>query len=162
MNISLRFLLNAGLGAAGMYYFDPHRGRERRASLRERLDRGERPMDGTPHDDARRLRAHAPEAHTEFMREVWSPEMRAIGGVAGGTATLYGLGRGGLRGTVLGIAGGLLLVRAITNVEFRRLPGIARDSRSTHADRNPANSDVDNETLARRERAPGSQPGPVH
>ena len=39
MKISLRFLFTAGLGAAAMYYFDPERGRERRALLRERLER---------------------------------------------------------------------------------------------------------------------------
>jgi hypothetical protein len=38
MRIPLRFLFTAGLGAAAMYYFDPDRGRQRRALLQERLE----------------------------------------------------------------------------------------------------------------------------
>lgn len=161
MNIPLRFVFTAGLGAAGMYYFDPARGRRRRAQLRERLGQGERRTSRTA-DSAPSPRPRAPQEHTEFMREVWSPEVRAIGGVAGSTAALYGLGRGGLRGMLLGIAGVLLLARAVTNVELRRLPGIARHAGDTGAGRRAGVSDVENGTLPRRENTPENQPGPVH
>lgn len=119
MKISLRFLFNAGLGAAAMYYFDPDRGTERRALLRDRLEERERRSSGAARP--RPARARPPREHTELMQEIWSPAVRATGGVAGGTAALYGLGRGGFRGTLLGVAGLLLLARAVTNTELRRL-----------------------------------------
>jgi hypothetical protein len=96
------------------------------------------------------------------MREVWSPDVRTISGVAGGAAALSGLGRGGLRGTLLGIAGVLLLARAITNVELRRLPGIARHARDTDTGHRAAMRDIENGTLPRRQSTPEKQPGPVH
>jgi osmotically-inducible protein OsmY len=37
MNKTLSFLASAGIGATGMYLFDPQRGRTRRAFLREKL-----------------------------------------------------------------------------------------------------------------------------
>lgn len=119
MKISLGFLFNAGLGAAAMYYFDPDRGTERRALLRDRLEalEGGQPGGARP----RPARVRPPREHTELMQEAWSPAIRATGSVAGGTAALYGLGRGGFRGTLLGVAGLLLLARAATNTELRRL-----------------------------------------
>ena len=37
MNDALKLLLTAGLGATAMYYFDPARGRYRRAMVRDQL-----------------------------------------------------------------------------------------------------------------------------
>lgn len=222
MTRPLRFLLTAGLGAATMYYFDPARGRYRRALVRDQLVHGEHKavhgasvarrdarnrargfvsalrslLDSGPADDVvlvQRVRAclgrvvthphsidveasdgvvtlsgpiledEAPllvdcalgvsgvrdlqnrlEVHTEpgripglqgtprersgshaaFMQENWAPAARAAGGVAGVTAALYGLGRGGFRGALLGTGGLLLLTRAVTNLQLRRLFGI--------------------------------------
>ncbi|BAU47954.1 cyclase [Sulfurifustis variabilis] len=65
-----------------------------------------------------------------FAQGNWSPGARAIGGMGGGAAALYGFGRGGLLGTALGIAGSLLLARAVTNLELRRLTGIGAARRA--------------------------------
>jgi hypothetical protein len=64
------------------------------------------------------------------VREIWSPSVRATGGVAGGTAALYCLGHGGLHGTLLGAAGLLLLTRTVSNTELRRLFGIGTSQRA--------------------------------
>lgn len=167
MKISLRFLFNAGLGAAAMYYFDPDRGPERRTRLRDRLEHGEdRALDAGP-ANPRPGRTQPPQEHSEFMQDTWSPAVRATAGVAGGTAALYGLGRGGFRGTLLGAAGLLLLARATTNTGLRRLLGIGgpRHASEAEADRARAKGGVE------RGRMPGhatptegtpEQPGPVH
>lgn len=65
-----------------------------------------------------------PGNRSERPQESWSPTARATSGVAGGTVLLYGLGRGGFRGTLLGAAGLLLVARALTNLELRRVFGI--------------------------------------
>jgi len=170
MTIPVRFLFTAGLGATAMYYFDPDRGRERRALVREWLEHGERQLPGgTGPADRLPRRRHSPREHTGFTQEeIWSPAVRATGGVAGGTAALYGLGRGGLRGTLLGAAGLLLLARAVTNTGLRRLFGIgvSRGAGGTDADRAQAQgNDVESGRMPPRatptEDTP-EQPGPVH
>lgn len=226
MTRPLRFLLTAGLGAATMYYFDPARGRYRRALVRDQLVHGEhKAMHGAsvagrdarnratgivstirsairslqdhgqpddvvlvqrvraclgrvvthPHsigveakegvvtlsgpiledevpllvdcalgvsgvrDLDNHLETHreagnipglqgtprkSPGSRAELLQENWSPAVRAAGCVAGTTAALRGLGRGGFRGMLLGTAGLLLLTRAVTNLQLRRLLGI--------------------------------------
>lgn len=59
-----------------------------------------------------------------FRQTNWSPAARAVGGVAGGLAAVYGFGRRGVAGAASGVAGLLLLLRAATNLELRRLIGI--------------------------------------
>jgi uncharacterized membrane protein len=226
MNSRLTMLLTATMGAAAMYYFDPARGRYRRALVRDRLvhstheakhgigvvgrDMRNRTagttavmrslFDSRPADDAVladrvrsalgrvvthpasiQVEAHdgvitlsgpiladeAPallacvravrgvdavedelELHDEpgrvpglqgeprqrpgkrsaFMQENWSPTARAIGGLAGAAATLWGLNRHRRAGTLLSGAGLVLLGRALTNVELRRLLGVGEQS----------------------------------
>lgn len=60
----------------------------------------------------------------EFMQENWAPAPRAIGLIAGALAALHGFRRGTPAGTILGQAGLLLIARAATNLELRRLFGI--------------------------------------
>jgi uncharacterized membrane protein len=65
-----------------------------------------------------------PAPHGPFMQENWSPAERAVGGLAGAFAFLWGFGRHTFGGTLVGTAGLLLLGRAATNLELRRLLGI--------------------------------------
>jgi uncharacterized membrane protein len=222
MNHSLKILLSTALGAAAMYYFDPARGRHRRALVRDQLvhaghkadhgvsvvardsrnrvigvgaglrslfDRGQ-PDDAVlvervrahlgrvvthPHsvkveanngvitlsgpiledevpllidctlgipgvrDLQNRLDVHAepgdlpglqgtprqrPGHHSAFMQENWSPTARAAGGLGGAFAAVYGLSDRSFGGALVGAAGLLLLTRALTNLETRRLVGI--------------------------------------
>jgi uncharacterized membrane protein len=226
MSKRLTMLLTATMGAAAMYYFDPARGRYRRALVRDRFvhsthkakhgigivgrdmrnrtagtTAGIRSLfDSRPTDDpvlADRVRAalgrvvthpasieveardgvitlsgpiladEAPaliacvravrgveavddelEVHDEpgripglqgeprqragkrstFMQENWSPSARAIGGLAGAAATLWGLNRHRRAGTLVSGAGLVLLGRALTNLELRRLLGVGEQS----------------------------------
>ncbi|HLT89883.1 MAG TPA: SRPBCC family protein [Woeseiaceae bacterium] len=222
MTSGLRYLLSTALGAAAMYYFDPARGRYRRALVRDQLvhlghrtnhsagvvardsrnrvkglvarmrsllDRGQ-PDDSVlvervrscigrvvshPHaikvqshdgvitltgpvlaaevplliddvlgvpgvrDVRNQLDVHAepgrvpalqggiqrrPGRRGPFMQENWAPAERALGGLAGGLAALWGFGRDSLGGKLVGTAGLVLLGRAATNLELRRLLGI--------------------------------------
>ena len=59
-----------------------------------------------------------------FMQSNWSPAARAAAGIGGAAAALYGFGRGHLHGKLLGFAGLVLLGRAATNLELRRLVGV--------------------------------------
>jgi uncharacterized membrane protein len=59
-------------------------------------------------------------------RHEWRPASRLIGGAAGASLLLSGLGRGGLLGRALAIGGGALLVRAAVNVPLSRLVGLGK------------------------------------
>ena len=60
----------------------------------------------------------------EFMQENWSPAARLVGGGIGAALSWYGLRTSGFVGTVAGLGGLVLLGRAATNLEIRRLLGI--------------------------------------
>lgn len=59
-----------------------------------------------------------------FLQTNWSPTERVLAGAAGGLAAIRGFGRRGVTGIAAGAAGLLLLLRAATNLELRRLTGI--------------------------------------
>ncbi|HEX2140081.1 MAG TPA: SRPBCC family protein [Woeseiaceae bacterium] len=59
-----------------------------------------------------------------FMQENWSPTARAAGGAGGVMAAFYGFGARSSIGNLFGMAGLLLLVRALTNLQMRQLFGI--------------------------------------
>ncbi|HEX6998277.1 MAG TPA: SRPBCC family protein [Gammaproteobacteria bacterium] len=59
-----------------------------------------------------------------FLQANWSPTARTLGGVAGAAATLYGLSRRTPPALALGAGGALLLARAATNLDMRRLLGV--------------------------------------
>jgi uncharacterized membrane protein len=65
-----------------------------------------------------------PGSRGAFMQTNWSPTARAVGGLAGAMAAAHGFGERTLAGTFVGTAGLLLLARAVTNLEMRRLFGI--------------------------------------
>jgi hypothetical protein len=58
------------------------------------------------------------------MQANWSPTERIVGILAGLLTASYGFGRRGAAGTFVGSAGLLLLGRAASNLELRRLLGI--------------------------------------
>lgn len=222
MNHGLKLLFSTGLGAAAMYYFDPARGRYRRALVRDQLvHAGHTASHGTsvvgrdsrnraigvgarlrsllnagqpddavlvervraclgrvvthPHsiqveahdgtvtlsgpilqdevpllidftlgvagvrDLRNQLDVHAeagtlpalqgnprqrPGHRTAFLQENWSPTTRAAGGLGGALAAFYGFGDRSFIGNLFGAAGLLLLARALTNLDLRRLFGI--------------------------------------
>lgn len=61
---------------------------------------------------------------TAAMRAGWSPAGRALAGLAGGAAAVYGFGRRGAMGTMLAMTGVALAGRALTNLDTRRLLGL--------------------------------------
>lgn len=222
MNAPVKLFLGAGTGAILMYFFDPERGRRRRALLRDQATHAGHRMQGVveagTHDLRNRAQGYGaamrasrepPSDHVleervracigrvvshpssleakaaqgritlsgpvlahevpllidrvldvpgvqdvenrlEVHREAgnvpglqgrpqrrgtiaqgnWPPSARLAGGLGGGGAALYGFARGGLVGTALGIAGSLLLARAATNLELRRLTGIGAARRA--------------------------------
>jgi uncharacterized membrane protein len=65
-----------------------------------------------------------PGERSAFMQTNWSPTARAIGGLTGMMATLYGFNHRNPAGLLIGAGGLLLLGRAITNLEIRRLLGV--------------------------------------
>jgi len=64
-----------------------------------------------------------PGKRSAFMQENWSPTTRAIGTLAGAAATLWGLSHRPA-GALVGGAGLVLLGRALTNIDLRRMFGI--------------------------------------
>lgn len=60
---------------------------------------------------------------SEFMQTTWSPTARLLAGVAGGALALYGMRRRGIIGASLGLLGGSLFTRGLTNLEMRELAG---------------------------------------
>jgi uncharacterized membrane protein len=74
------------------------------------------------------LQGEAPRRHgsprSEFMQENWSPAARLVGGGIGTALSWYGLRTSGFVGTVAGLGGLVLLGRAATNLEVRRLLGV--------------------------------------
>src|SRR5690606_35836242 len=68
-----------------------------------------------------------PGRRSGFMQENWSPTTRAIGGLAGAAATLWGLSRRRPGRTLATGAGLVLLGRSLTNLELRRLFGIGEE-----------------------------------
>jgi uncharacterized membrane protein len=60
----------------------------------------------------------------ELLQTWWSPTARVLVGGAAAVASLWGVRRAGVVGTTTALAGGALLTRALTNLEFRRLLGL--------------------------------------
>ena len=59
----------------------------------------------------------------ELLQDNWSPAARLLTGALGAGLMLRSLGAGGLRGALLGAAGGGLLARAVTNKDLAALAG---------------------------------------
>lgn len=65
-----------------------------------------------------------------FRQSNWPPAVRAAAGIVGGAAIACGVARGRLSGVLSAAAGSLLLARAVTNLELRRLTGIGAQRRA--------------------------------
>ena len=59
-----------------------------------------------------------------YLHRHWNPTARLAASVAGGGLALYGLLRGGLGGTLVGVPGALLLLRGVTDMPLRELTGL--------------------------------------
>jgi uncharacterized membrane protein len=66
----------------------------------------------------------------ELLQENWSPSARFFAGLAGGAAAVWGLRRAGLPGLLLSAGGTVLVARAATNLDLRRLVGLGGDRRA--------------------------------
>ncbi len=60
-----------------------------------------------------------------FTQTVWSPTARLVAGAAGAAMTVWGLRLGGALGILSGVGGLAVLLRGLTNLELKRLTGIA-------------------------------------
>ncbi|HEX7025985.1 MAG TPA: SRPBCC family protein [Gammaproteobacteria bacterium] len=82
-----------------------------------------------PHNEAGQIPAlqggaRPPASRITFLQSNWSPTARMIGGAGGALAAVCGFARRSFSGMLVGAAGTLLLARAATNVEMRRLLGV--------------------------------------
>lgn len=71
-----------------------------------------------------------------FMQANWSPTARAAAGLGGAMAAGYGFGRRSAGGTLVGTVGLLLLGRAATNLEMRRLIGLGAPRHAVDVQKN--------------------------
>jgi uncharacterized membrane protein len=67
---------------------------------------------------------------SSWRRENWPPTTRVLGGAAGAWLAGWGLREAGLARNLLGLGGLLLLTRAATNTNLRRLTGIGAGRRA--------------------------------
>lgn len=98
--------------------------------------RGVRRLEPTlePHRQPNRISAlqgeSPPRGRPELAQEHWSPTTRLIAGMVGARLIGYALARRGALGLALGLSGGVLLARGLTNLSFRRLTGIGAGHRA--------------------------------
>jgi uncharacterized membrane protein len=59
----------------------------------------------------------------QFLQTKWAPTSRLLAAVGGAGLALYGMRRRGVTGSVVGLAGGTLAARALTNLEVGDLTG---------------------------------------
>ncbi len=71
-----------------------------------------------------------PGAEWEILQTNWSPSFRLFMSCVGGAMTAYGIARRDPVGAVTATGGGLLLARALTNMELRRLFGVGAGRRA--------------------------------
>jgi uncharacterized membrane protein len=65
-----------------------------------------------------------------LFQEEWPPSLRVLAGTVGAYYVLKGLRRGGFGGSVLKLAGGAVLTRAIMNIPTKRIFGIGAGARA--------------------------------
>src|SRR5262249_8772321 len=63
-------------------------------------------------------------ARVPWMQHNWSPTARLIAGVAGASLVARAIGRRNLPSIAVGVLGGIALVRALVNLETRRIFGV--------------------------------------
>jgi uncharacterized membrane protein len=75
------------------------------------------------------------QVRSEFMQDNWTPAVRAIATLGGGTLGLYGLSRHTPLGTALAVVGLGFLARGVTNMPLKSLVGIRTDQPMIHLDK---------------------------
>lgn len=65
-----------------------------------------------------------PDEEPAYLHRHWNPTARLAASVTGGGLALYGLLRGGLGGTLVGVPGALLFLRGVTDLPLRELTGM--------------------------------------
>ena len=136
------FLAGAGIGVACMYLIDPSRGARRREVIRETLTRAAHltadGIDATGRDLTYFMEGLRSEAQHWFgtedsipdvLRTNWSPGARTLVGSIGSALLAYGASRRDVAGTLVGIAGAGLVLRAATNLELSHLVGASDSDR---------------------------------
>ena len=81
-------------------------------------------MEAHKQADVPDLQGGATPAAPELLQETWAPATRAVIGTAGGLLLGYGAWKRGWKGIGIGVMGGNLLARALSNVGPRHLLGI--------------------------------------
>lgn len=71
-----------------------------------------------------------PPPRVDVLQQHWAPGTRAMVGTAGAGLAALGLRRGGWTGSLLGFAGGTVLVRGVTNLPLDRLTGAGAGRRA--------------------------------
>ena len=66
----------------------------------------------------------------ELLQQRWAPGPRLLAGAAGGGLVCYGLARRNRSGLLVGIAGTVVLARAVTNLRLARLSGVGAGRRA--------------------------------
>jgi uncharacterized membrane protein len=66
----------------------------------------------------------------DVMQRHWSPTTRLLIGAAGGAMATYGAGRRDTFGGAIGFAGMSMLMRALTNIELKRVLGVGAGRRA--------------------------------
>jgi uncharacterized membrane protein len=138
-------LYTLGLGAGLMYYYDPELGAGRRDRLRKEWTRlqhdvGEfwgqaqrdlRERSQSFKSDARFMSGKGSETISFDSKSFsgaeageWTPGIRLVAGAAGALMSVYGLARGGIKGTAATFLGLRLLMRGLTNQSMGGMAGI--------------------------------------
>ena len=65
-----------------------------------------------------------PDEEPAYLHRHWSPAGRLVASMAGCGMALYGLLRGGLAGTLVGVPGAMLFLRGVTDMPIRDLTGL--------------------------------------
>lgn len=122
-----------------MYFYDPSRGRKRRALVRDQvnstIDQANDAVNVTINDMRNRGQGLMYQARSMMQQQgngdnpdkALSPTGRVLMASGGGLLALYGKGRGGLIGPVLSLVGMSLLARGVTNMNLRRFLGMSSD-----------------------------------
>jgi uncharacterized membrane protein len=141
--MSLKTLLyGLGIGAGLMYFYDPERGDNRRAMVRDQINQTVNNVQGDWKAGVEDLRNRTQgmaatvksssqsvgQGNQQMMDTNLTPGIRLLMEAGGGLLALYGMLRKGLIGTTLSITGLGLVARGVTNMDFRTMLGMGRAS----------------------------------
>ena len=73
-----------------------------------------------------------PGIRPQLLQHSWAPATRSLMGLTGAAGLLFGISRNGLASRLLGLGGGLLLLRSVSNIELKGFFGIGSGRRAIH------------------------------